>query len=332
MEKVSVIIPVYNVERYLKQCVDSVLNQTYHNLEIILVNDGSPDDCGDICNKYLQLDNRVKVIHKSNAGLGFARNSGLEIATGKYAVFIDSDDYISKNMIEVLMLNLEKTKADTVICGFIRVTDNGDIKYTELCKNNVYEGLEVKDRYLKKILGSKPKNHDAIRMSVWGALFSMDIIRKYNICFPSEREFISEDLLFDFYYYQFAQKVCLLSENMYYYRINSQSLTNSYRTNKFEMIKKMYLVMEKKVEELYGVGDDALTRLQSQFLINLRTCLEQEAKSSNIDKVTRIKQMCDDETVCRVIKEYPLKWLNVKQLIFVQLIKYRMTYVLMRLI
>ena len=100
MVLVSVIVAIYNVEKYLKQCIESIQKQTYKNLEIILVNDGSLDNCGYMCDEYLKNDSRIKVIHKKNEGLGLARNSGLEIATGKYVVFVDSDDWIDRHMIE----------------------------------------------------------------------------------------------------------------------------------------------------------------------------------------------------------------------------------------
>ena len=99
---ISIIVPIYNVEKYIKKCIDSIINQTYTNLEIILVDDGSPDNCGKICDKYKEKDDRIKVIHKKNGGLSDARNAGIDIATGEYITFIDSDDYVAENYIEVL--------------------------------------------------------------------------------------------------------------------------------------------------------------------------------------------------------------------------------------
>ncbi len=109
---ISIIIPVYNVEQYLHRCVDSVLNQTYKNLEIILVNDGSPDNCPFICDEYAKKDKRIIVVHKENGGLSSARNAGLEIVQGEYISFIDSDDWIHENYIEILYKNLHEKKAD----------------------------------------------------------------------------------------------------------------------------------------------------------------------------------------------------------------------------
>lgn len=117
MEKcVSVIVPIYNVEPYLKRAVDSIIDQTYSRLEIILVDDGSPDSCGKICDDYAKKDNRIKVIHKANGGLSDARNAGLDIATGDYIAFVDSDDYIAEDFVKTLLAELEKHDADVSMC------------------------------------------------------------------------------------------------------------------------------------------------------------------------------------------------------------------------
>ena len=115
--KLSVIIPVYRVEKYLDACVRSVLNQAFHDIEIILVDDESPDTCPQICDKYASEYSNVKVIHKKNGGLGFARNSGLEVATGEYVAFLDSDDYVEHNAIEILLSEAIQCKTDVVIAG-----------------------------------------------------------------------------------------------------------------------------------------------------------------------------------------------------------------------
>ena len=113
MELVSIIVPVYNTDKYLYQCVKSLLNQTYADIEIILVDDGSKDDSGRICNEFAKKYQRIKVIHKENAGLGYARNSGLKLATGKYVTFIDSDDWADPDLIQKLIMGLKESEADT---------------------------------------------------------------------------------------------------------------------------------------------------------------------------------------------------------------------------
>ena len=121
---ISVIVPIYNVEKYLQKCVDSIINQTYKNLEIILVDDGSPDNCPKMCDDYAEKDSRIKVVHKENGGLSDARNVGMEVATGEYVSFIDSDDYISLDFYETLLETIVDNDSDVVECGVVKFYEN----------------------------------------------------------------------------------------------------------------------------------------------------------------------------------------------------------------
>lgn len=140
---ISVIVPIYNVEKYLKKCIDSIINQTYRNLEIILVDDGSPDNCGKICDDYAQKDNRIKVIHKENGGQGSARNKALDICTGNYIAFVDSDDYIENNMFKTMLKILEENDADIIQCGTkFRSCSTGNIIEISHCDKNEVDNTE----------------------------------------------------------------------------------------------------------------------------------------------------------------------------------------------
>lgn len=147
MDLISVIIPVYNVEQYLSTCIDSVINQTYHNLEIILVDDGSPDRCGVICDEYAMQDSRIRVIHKVNGGLSDARNAGIEIARGQWLAFIDSDDYIAPCTMEELLSSVMKHNADMAICGVVtfRDTNTGRIENDKRLSldDGITSGIEI---------------------------------------------------------------------------------------------------------------------------------------------------------------------------------------------
>ena len=130
MSKVSVIVPVYKVEKYLKTCINSIRNQTYTDIEIILVDDGSPDMCGKICDEFKREDNRIVVVHKTNEGLGRARNSGLDVASGEFICFVDSDDWLVESAIEKWVYYVNKHNADIVMCNFDKVNDNGECLFT----------------------------------------------------------------------------------------------------------------------------------------------------------------------------------------------------------
>src|SRR5690348_8514297 len=127
--KISIIVPIYDVQKYLFKCIDSILAQTFTDYELILVNDGSPDSCGEICNEFAKKDKRIKVIHKKNGGLSSARNAGLEIAKGEYIGFIDSDDFIHNKMYEILYQNALFHSSDIIICDFLKVNEGEVVNY-----------------------------------------------------------------------------------------------------------------------------------------------------------------------------------------------------------
>lgn len=145
---ISVVVPIYNVENYIKKCVDSILSQTYKNLEIILVDDGSPDNCPQICDEYAQKDSRIKVIHKENGGVSSARNIGMENARGKWIAFIDADDWIEEKYFEKMLDRVKTNDADIVLCGYNRVMPNCNIKINS---NGGDEKVNAKE-YLIKVL------------------------------------------------------------------------------------------------------------------------------------------------------------------------------------
>ena len=217
MELVSIVVPVYNVEHYLQECILSLLGQTYKNIEVILVDDGSTDSSGNICDLFAEKDSRIKVIHKRNAGLGYARNSGLEIAKGEYITFIDSDDIAEKNLVELLMNAVHEAVADTCIGGFKRISEDGKILFQERYQPEMYERDAVYQNLFARMLGSAADKHDAIRMSVWNVLYSMKIIRENNIRFPSERMLISEDIIWDSEYYRHSEHAAIIDSTAYNY-------------------------------------------------------------------------------------------------------------------
>lgn len=179
---VSIIVPIYKTEKYLQKCVNSLTKQTYRDTEIILVDDGSPDNCGKICDELMQCDNRIIVIHKKNGGLSSARNAGLKKASGEYIAFVDSDDYVSEKFIETLVTNIEETKADIAMCSSICIDENGRILSEDYYKQKSYRGKEIVDEFILPL-----------KTAVWNKLF-----RKSYIGTTSFQEGIihGEDLVF----------------------------------------------------------------------------------------------------------------------------------------
>lgn len=323
----SIIVPVYNVEKYLIQCIDSLLCQTYSNIEIILVDDGSNDNSGKICDKYMQMDSRIKVIHKKNEGLGMARNSGLECATGKYVTFVDSDDFLKKDAIEKLIDAIKRYDADTVIGGYSRVDESGKCIFNDKFETRCYLGKEVQNILFPRLMGSAPNNKDSIRPSVWNAAYSISIIRENNLRFPSEREYIAEDIVFDIEYYRFSKKVALIDSISYMYRVTPGSLTQTYKPDRYKKIKYLYEYIFKRLDEL-NYEECVINRARRMFFVYVRMSLNQECTTKDINMVNAIKQInkvCRDELLKDTIKRYPIHLLELQPRIFLYFVKFKIS-------
>lgn len=216
-EKISVIVPVYKVEPYLRRCVDSILAQTYTNLEIILVDDGSPDSCGAICDEYAEKDERVRVIHKENGGLSDARNAGLEIATGEWLSFIDSDDWIEPTMYETLLNNAGVHDAQISIGGVVDelLTENGVIVTKTTAGNSVVTEVRKKQPAIQHFL-----NHS---WSAWDKIYRREVFDgiRYPVGEINEDEAIALHLL------DRCERVVYTNEPFYHYIRRPESITTS---------------------------------------------------------------------------------------------------------
>ncbi len=211
MDKISIIIPIYNVEKYLDKCIESVVNQTYKNLEIILVDDGSPDNCPKICDEWSKNDNRIKVIHKKNGGLSDARNFGLNEASGDYVGFVDSDDIISSNMYEKMLDLMKKNDADICSCEFVRFLE-GDKPYFK--EDNEYK-IYSNDEILKSLLTEKITNH------VCNKLFKISLFN--NIKFPVGKKY--EDIMVMYKILLKTEKFIASKSQYYGYMYRDNSIT-----------------------------------------------------------------------------------------------------------
>ena len=227
-ELISVIVPVYKVEEYLRECIDSILANTYKKLEIILVDDGSPDESGKICDEYEKKDKRVFVIHQENRGLVGARNTGLRAAHGEYISFIDSDDVISPAFFECMIKELWKNEVDMVACESCR-------KKELLASNPEYSVCEM-ENYEEKIalITSAPsvRNISWTGCNVWNKLYRKNKIQH----FFREECIMCEDLRFNYDYIQNCNKIITLSQPLYYYRDNENSIMGHYRKDKGNVV------------------------------------------------------------------------------------------------
>lgn len=231
MPTISVIVPVYNVDRYLIRCINSILNQRFTDFELVLIDDGSCDCCGYICDKYALLDNRVKVVHGKNRGASVARNIGIKISTGTYLYFCDSDDYIDCDFLEIMLNGMVKENGDLAVCGYRLVDENESVLDIEYEKQNcvVIRNWEEQLNLLVSILRGKPT------WCVWRRLFKAHIIRTNEIEFCETSENYAEDLSFVLVYLLYCNSIVCIDYIGYYYVQRSGSLIhknkNTYRLN-----------------------------------------------------------------------------------------------------
>ncbi len=211
---ISVIVPIYRVEEYLCQCIDSIIKQTYHNLEIILVDDGSPDNCGAICDDYAKKDDRIRVIHKKNGGLSDARNVGIDIAQGDYLSFIDSDDYVSEDYIAYLYTLLISNDADMSICGHISFQDGKEIDV---------QSREVVLRILNQIEFFEGFMYDKYASYAWAKLYKKEIFQRLR--YPNTP---SEDVAIIHKVVSKSDKIAYKNGAKYFYRVRKNSLSSWY--------------------------------------------------------------------------------------------------------
>lgn len=323
--KISVIIPVYNVEKYLEACVQSVLTQEYKETEVILVDDGSTDNSGAICDRLQKENPEIIVIHKQNAGLGLARNTGLEAATGEFVTFLDSDDILYPTELLDLYNAMIKNNVDYCKGGFKRIKDDGTLIGLFKYEDEIFAGEDARLSLLPRLIGSSPKKHDSIGMSVWGSLYKNHIIQENNLRFPSERELMSEDIVFNIDYFQYANGGCVISSTEYGYRYRqdaSSSLTIAYRSDRFASTMKLFEYLHNKMTQL-GYGEDTLLRVDRNLFVNLVGCISQEGMNvvPKEEALKHIKDICQNRELNEVIGKYPINELGFKQRAFLFLIR-----------
>lgn len=267
MKKVSIIVPIYNVEKYLKRCIDSILNQTYSNLEIILVNDGSLDNCGNICDDYTKKDDRIIVIHHSNKGLPAARNSGLKIATGYYIGFIDSDDKIDNNMVEDFINIANKNNDPDIITSDIFQYSLDNKNYNHIKNKSYIYGKtiykkDIKNNYIKPYFGGELGNIPSVCTKMYKASF----LSLNNLMFD-ETLVRAADYWFNLEAFQKATTLYSIEKSYYHYFVIQNSNIRKYRKNDFIF----FLTSRERLtkENLHLKIDTNWTNLNTQFINNI---------------------------------------------------------------
>lgn len=334
MKKVSIIIPVYNVEKYLRKCLDSVVNQTCKDIEIIIINDGSTDNSLEICKEYSKNDPRIELIDKKNEGVSKARNTGLACATGEYVCFVDSDDWIELNMIEKLYNSSVINNADFCMCNYIK--ENGT--QSEYIKANIYKevliGSEIKDNLLIPLIerDDNEKEHDLEGFRTpWGKFFRRQIIDKYNIKFREDL-IIGEDFIFDLEFLINASKAVINNGFYYHYLNNVNSATMKYKKDCWKSIYKNTIIYLENFLNKNNIYLETKSRVNKLIIKYFFISLMNEARKDNpnkrIQKIKTIKEMCEDKIVVKSLKNINLSIGGKRNKLVLLLAKYRLLYLI----
>jgi len=286
--KVSIVIPVYNAERFLRECVKSILAQTYTSLEIILVNDGSTDKSGAMCDEFVNADKRVKVIHQKNGSTAVAVSAGIEKATGEFIGFVDADDYIDKTMYEKLIASAEKNKSDMVKCGHTKFADNYSERRLIADKETVFSTEAERENFIKKCLQHRFECYPFVR---WDMIIKREIVERNKelISAPLRR---AQDVLQVFTFMLDCKVISFVPECLYFYRVNQGSLVNSFSPklrDDYELLFQNLLAAAKE-KGVYDRYKHAMDANQYYLQVDLILCLGRSNLTIN-EKAERIKSI-----------------------------------------
>lgn len=331
--KVSVIVPVYNVEAYLDRCVNSLVCQTLEEIEIILVDDGSSDKSLKKCKEWEIKDKRIKVVHKENEGLGLTRNVGLKCAHGAYVAFIDSDDFVDSDMMERLYTECIENNLDCIYSEF-NVDDYPSFRVVTR-PEKLYVGQKEIEELRLDIVGAEPSYISGVKYhcSSCKGLYSLKLISSYNLQFLSEREYISEDMLFNLEFLYRAERVKIVPWQYYHYCLNGTSLTHSYRPDRWEKQLKMLDILY--CPEKYSKTKDLELRLARTAIFYTMSAIKNEKERSNkkmIECLNEIKIIANNKKLRKYISDYPIMCLPLKWIIYTFALKAKSTVLLYLLV
>lgn len=307
---VSIIVPVYNTSRYLDRCLKSLVGQTIKDIEIILVDDGSTDGSSVLCDNYAKMDNRIKVVHKENGGLSSARNAGIDIASGKYIGFVDSDDDVESDMYELMKEVIETENVDFVMCDYKRVLKD---QHSYIKTLNINKGKYDKKAIINEIYPSLIMGHDinyGPLLSVWHCLYRKTFINDNQLRFDEEVKW-SEDNIFsaiagynaDSFYY-------LKKKALYHYYQNEGTITTSYRKGAWDV----YKTMNRHLKEYFSdkEGYDFTQQLKWHLLYYACNCIGQTGSLSNRDRKRVIKEILDSDELKNAFEAVDLRSVSPK--------------------
>lgn len=329
--RITIIIPVYNVRRYLPQCLDSILAQSRNADEIILVDDGSVDGSADICDEYARKFAAIQVIHQSNKGVSAARNAGLEQSSGDYVAFLDADDVIAPDYISTYCSKIQTMGCDTCKGTYRRMKQTGQLLPVYHITQGTYRKECIINMLIPRLIGSAPDKKDSIPMGVWATFYDAGIIREYHLKFPPEQMLYSEDMAFNLLYLMHAKYVEVMDYAGYYYRITEGSSTKQFVADRFERYMCMYQWEKEQIKKL-GIYESCRYRLTRQLFNQMRNVFHQYKRSvcglSFRDAGMELYRICSEGELQELIAAYPVNQMGIKQQVFVYMIKLRLVWLI----
>lgn len=332
---ISVIVPVYNTAKYLQKCVDSILSQTYHNLELILVDDGSTDESGALCDDYASKDCRVKVIHKKNGGLSSAREEGISAVAGQYAVIVDSDDWIDNNVLEECIKIAIDSSSDVVMFPYIREYENNSFVVPLFSKTHIWQRKEYQNIYRRLFgpIGDEIKEPERIysTVSCCMKLYSTNIIKKGRF-FDTKIVGSSEDALFNIYALNSVNTAAYTDSCYYHYRKISGTTTGSYRIDLWKKIGVLNSVLNNAVAEL-KLDDTFSEAVKNRFALStIGIGLNEMLNPVPANRKNNLKQFLSTHEYVNAISQLDFSKLTAKWKIFFSCCKYQCIHMLMVLL
>ncbi|MGN1123076.1 MAG: glycosyltransferase family 2 protein [Eubacterium sp.] len=294
---ISIIVPIYKVEKYIRQCVDSIISQTLKDIEIILVDDGSPDNCPSICDEYAGKDGRVRVVHKENGGLISARKAGLEASSGEYVCFVDGDDWIEPDMYEHISRSINETNADCVITQFYYEYPNNPTKSDYKLSKKLYSRAEIEEEIFPTMLFDNQYYRFGIYPNCWTKTFKRELLEKH-LMDTDDRIRMGEDIAFTYPCLMECQTIAFIDRALYHYRINPESMTKAYDPDLQNII---YLPYEALVKKSAQLNVDLSGQLPYYLLYLVNFVIRNEANADNpktkAEKNAVLDEIVDNDTV-----------------------------------
>ena len=327
--KVSVVVPVYKVEKYLERCVESLVHQTLDEMEIILVDDGSPDQCPQMCDSFAEKYDQIRVVHKKNGGLSSARNAGIKIAKGKYIGFVDSDDDVELDMYEKMYKIAELEKMDMVMADYIRIDSDGSQAFkTMSLPEGKYDKDKIKEVIYPQLIMGENIDYGPL-LSACVCIYRLELLREKNINFDEKVRWSEDNIFSAILGYNLNSFYYLKNEGLYHYYQNPGTITTSYKQGAWDV----YLTMNDHLREYFvKVEDYDFTRqLKLHVLYYACVCINQAATLEQTKGISEIQSILSSQEMKKAFENFKLPDVPVKLKIQLLLMKFRMAAVLYKI-